>query len=129
MKTELIISIILLALVLIDAIGDAFRFRGWLTPHHITEVVHVAGWIVLWAFFPFSLVYVWLYLCSRIVLFDITFNLTAGLPIGHIGKSSLYDIVLTKFGGWVRQNPVHFAFILRAIALTFWVGLFVKTIR
>lgn len=120
---------ILIGLVLIDAIGDAFRFRGWLTPHHIAEVVHVAGWIALWAFFPFSLVYVWMYILGRIILFDITFNMVAGLPIGYIGKGSLYDIILTKFGGWVGQNPAHFAFILRVIALAGWVGLFVTTIR
>ena len=116
---------ILLGLVLIDAIGDAFRFRGWQIPHHLAEVIHVAGWIAAWALFPFDSIYVWMYLLGRIVLFDIVFNLVGGLPIGYIGKSSLYDIMVTKLGGWVRQNPIHFAFIFRVMALTAWVGLLI----
>jgi predicted Abi (CAAX) family protease len=101
MNEQLIISLILLSLVLLDAIGDAFRFRGWNIPHHIMEVFHVAGWITLWALFGFQVIYIPLYILGRIILFDIVFNLTAGLKIGHIGTSSLYDIILTKFGGWV----------------------------
>lgn len=123
MNEQLIISLILLSLVLLDAIGDAFRLRGWQIPHHLMEVAHVAGWIILWALIDFHVVYVPLYILGRIVLFDIVFNLTAGLSIGHIGTSSLYDIILTKLGGWVKQHPSHFVFIFRFMALVAWLGL------
>ena len=128
MNEPLIVSLCLLGLVLFDAVGDAFRFRGWNIPHHVIETFHVAGWVALWALFGFAPVYVWLYILGRIVLFDIVFNLTGGLPIGHIGDNSIYDIVVTKFGGWVKQHPGHFAFIFRIIALAFWIGTLIKNI-
>jgi len=126
MKEQLIVSLILLALVVLDAVGDAFRLRGWQIPHHILEVFHVAGWVVVWALFAFDLQFVLLYVLGRIVLFDIVFNLTAGLPIGHVGTNSIYDLVVTKIGGWVKQHPGHFAFIFRVMALTAWIGTLIK---
>ena len=126
MKTELIISLVLLGLVLLDAIGDAFRLRSWQIPHHIMEVLHVAGWIAVWALFGFRWEYVLLYVLGRIILFDIVFNLTAGLPIGYVGRSSLYDIILTWFGGWVKQHPAHFVFIFRFMAVLVWIATYVK---
>jgi hypothetical protein len=122
MRVEMLVSLILLGLVVLDAVGDAFRLRGWQIPHHAMEVVHVAGWIVVWGLFGFKTMYIPLYILGRIVLFDVVFNLTAGLPIGHIGKNSIYDIVVTKLGGWFEQNPANFAFIFRFIALAAWVG-------
>ena len=129
MKTELIISLILLGLVMLDAIGDAFRHRHWQIPHHIMEVMHVAGWIAVWALFGFKPVFIAMYIVGRIVLFDVVFNLTAGLPIGHIGRSSLYDIILTWFGSWVKQHPAHFVFIFRFMALLSWIGLLIGMLR
>lgn len=123
---EQLIILILLSLVLLDAIGDAFRLRGWQIVHHIMEVAHVAGWITLWALFGFGPIFIAIYILGRIILFDIVFNLAAGLPIGYIGTSSLYDIILTKFGGWVKQHPAHFVFIFRFMALVAWVGLMIK---
>ena len=122
----LYVSILLLIAVLLDAVGDAFRYRGWQIPHHAMEAFHVALWIYIWAFYDFHISFVWMYIFGRIVLFDIAFNLTAGLPIGYIGRSSLYDIVLTWFGGWVKQHPIHFVFIFRLIALAFWIGSLIK---
>ena len=123
MKEHLVISLIMLGLVVIDGIGDALRLRGWQIPHHIAEILHVSGWIAVWALFGFEMVYIPIYIVGRVILFDIVFNLVAGLPIGHIGKSSLYDIVLTWFGKWVKNSPVHFVFIFRFMALLAWIGL------
>jgi len=128
MNEPLIVSFCLLALVVFDALGDAFRFRGWNIPHHAMESIHVAGWVAIWALFGFAPVYVWLYVLGRIVLFDIVFNLAGGLPITHIGTNSIYDIVVTKLGGWVKQHPGHFAFIFRFMALVSWIALFIKII-
>ena len=128
MNETLIVSLALLALVIFDAVGDAFRLRGWNIPHHTMEVFHVAGWVVVWALFAFDASFVWLYVLGRIVLFDIVFNLTAGLPIGHIGTNSIYDIVVTLIGGWVKQHPGHFAFIFRFMALVSWIGVLIKNL-
>lgn len=128
MKTELIISLVLLGLILLDAIGDALRFRSKQIAHHVMEVIHISGWIALWALFSFQWLFLPMYIMGRIVLFDIVFNLSAGLSIGHIGKSSLYDIVLTWFGGWVKQHPAHFVFIFRFMALIVWIGLLIRLI-
>ena len=126
MKEQLLISLVLLGLVLLDAVGDAFRLRGWQIVHHIAELLTVAVWFAIWALFGFEWMYIILYILGRIVLFDIAFNLTAGLRIGYIGRSSLYDIILTKFGGWVKQHPAHFIFIFRFMALVAWIGLVIK---
>ena len=129
MNEPLIISLSLLALAVFDAVGDAFRFRGWNIPHHVMESIHVAGWVAIWALFgpDFLPVFVYLYILGRIVLFDIVFNLVGGLPIGYIGKTSIYDLFVTALGGWVKQHPGHFAFIFRFMALVTWIALLIKT--
>lgn len=128
MNEPLIVSLILLGLVILDAVGDAFRFRGWNIPHHIMEVLHVAGWFIIWALFgpDFLPAHVYLYILGRIILFDIVFNLTGGLKIGYVGKNSIYDLVVTLIGGWFKQNPANFAFIFRLMALVAWVGTLIK---
>lgn len=126
MSTQLLIILLLVTTVILDAVGDAFRFRTWQIPHHIFEALHVATWITIWWAGSFDLLYVQLYIAARIVLFDIIFNLTAGLNIWYIGRSSLYDIILTWFGGWVKQHPIHFVFIFRLMALAWAVGSVVK---
>jgi len=126
MNEFLIVSLFLLGAVVVDALGDALRLNKELIAHHVMEVIHVALWVVIWAAFGFAPVYIAMYILGRIVLFDIVFNLAAGLPVFYIGTNSLYDIILTKFGGWVKQHPGHFAFIFRFMALVSWIGLLIK---
>ena len=126
MNEQLLVSLLLVALVAVDAIGDAFRLRKWNIPHHALESIHVAGWIGIWAAFGFDWHYITMYVAGRIVLFDIVFNLTAGLPIAYVGENSIYDLIIKLFGGWVKQNPGHFAFIFRAMALTVWIATLIK---
>lgn len=130
MNEFLMTSICLLALVVFDAVGDAFRFRGLNVPHHVMESIHVGGWLAVWALFgpDFLPVHVYMYVLGRIILFDPVFNLVAGLPFFHIGTNSIYDIAVTLFGGWVKQHPGHFAFIFRFMALVAWIGLLIKNI-
>lgn len=128
MNEQLIISLCLLALVVFDAIGDAFRFRGWNIPHHAVESIHVVGWFVIWALFgpDFLPVHVALYILGRVVLFDIVFNIAGGLPIGYVGENSLYDLAVKLWAKWVKQSPANFAFIFRLIAFVFWIGTLIK---
>jgi len=128
MNEFLTVSLFLLGVVVVDALGDALRFLGKQIEHHVMEVIHVTLWVVIWAAFGFQWPYIAMYILGRIVIFDIVFNLAGGLPILHIGKSSLYDIFVTKLGGWVKQHPGHFAFIFRFMALISWIGLLVKTL-
>lgn len=129
MNEPLIVSLALLGLVVFDAVGDAFRFRGWNIPHHVLEVFHVAGWFVVWALFGFLPVHAVMYILGRIVLFDIVFNLTGGLPIGYIGENSLYDMAVKLWAKWWKQSPANFAFIFRFMALVSWIGLLIKILR
>lgn len=126
MNEILIVSLFLLATVLMDAIGDALRFNKELIAHHVFECIHIALWFVIWYAFGFEWVYIAMYVLGRIIAFDIVFNLAAGLPLFYIGNNSLYDIILTRFGGWVKQHPGHFVFIFRFMALVAWVGLIIK---
>ena len=121
-----LVSLLLLIPVIVDAVGDAFRLDNRQILHHVMEVIHIACWVALWAAFGFDPMYIAMYILGRIVLFDITFNLTSGLKIGYVGGSSIYDLLLRVFGGWVKQHPANFAFITRVMALVFWVGLFIK---
>jgi hypothetical protein len=126
MNELIITSISLLVLVVLDAVGDAFRLRKWNVLHHVFEVFHVAGFFAIWALFSFDIIWVPIYILCRIVVFDIVFNVVAGLPITYIGTNSLYDIFVTKLGGWVKQHPGHFAFIFRFMALVALIGLLIK---
>ena len=126
MKEFAIVSLVLLIPVFVDAVGDALRSRGNLITHHIMEVLHVGCWIAIWILFPFQWQYVVMYVLGRIILFDVIYNLTAGVVITYIGNNSLYDIILKKFGGWVKQHPIHFVFIFRFMALVSWIALLIK---
>ena len=126
MKNFLFISLVLLVVVAVDATGDAFRLRGWQVPHHVMEIFHVGLWIYIWAFYKFHRDLIWTYILGRIIVFDLVFNLVAGLSIGYVGDSSIYDISVRMFGELVNQHPVHFAFILRFIAFLGWISVVIK---
>ena len=127
MEEARIVALLLLIPVMVDAVGDALRLRDKLVLHHIMEVLHIGCWISLWGMFGFDMWYVAFYILGRIILFDIVFNLSAGLPIGYVGSTSIYDSLLRLFGDWVKQHPANFAFITRALALVVWVALFIRS--
>lgn len=95
------IILLFLLVILLDAIGDALndsRRKGighllqaiyvgllLLSPFYINIAIEVIGW------------YLTAYICLRIALFDITYNLTRKLPWNYIGKTSLWDRVRMSF--------------------------------
>ena len=118
-----IVSIILFGIMIIDAAGDAFRIHQWQTVHHIMESVDVAAWIVVWALFDFSPLYIVMYITGRIALFDPIFNLIAGYKLTYSGKSSLYGRLLSWFQTKVKE-PGALVWVIRGLALIFWIAWF-----
>lgn len=118
MNTFTIISLLLLVQVINDAIGDAFRLKGWQVVHHAVETFQIAGWIVLWAFFGFELQFVVMYIMGRIWLFDIIFNLISGNRLLYVGVSDLVGILIRK----LPVPDVHLSFIIKFLALLVWIA-------
>jgi len=116
-----IVSLVLLAIMAIDAAGDAFRIHKWQNLHHGMEVVGVAAWIAIWALFEFSPIYVVMYITGRIAFFDPLLNLIAGYKLTYAGKSSVYGRLLSWFMSKVK-NPGILIWVIRALALIWWVA-------
>ena len=117
-------SLALLALVILDATGDAFRALGWQILHHIMESLQIAGWVAVWALFEFNLVFVVMYILGRFVGFDAVFNLIKGNPFFYVGDSSIYGTVLSWFTGAVKTPPTLLVSMLKFMALIWWVAWF-----
>lgn len=135
------ITILLLLIVVIDATGDAFRFKGWDVVHHVMETLQIAAWFafaVLFAAFCMNSVhanesvmavvmgqwhYALIYVLGRIWLFDLLFNIITGHDPLYMGKSDLVGRSVIWFSGKVKQDYKHFSFIIKAMALIAWIGL------
>jgi hypothetical protein len=125
MSEFMIVSLVLLGVMLIDAAGDAFRIHQWQNLHHAMEVVGVGAWIAIWALFEFSPIYIVMYITGRIAIFDPVLNLIAGYKLTYAGKSSVYGRLLSWFMSKVK-NPGILIWIIRALALIWWVAWFVS---
>jgi len=117
-------SLALLLLVLLDASGDAFRLQGWQVAHHSMEAMMIVGWVAVWALFKFNPVYIVMYLLGRFIVFDVTFNLIAGLDWWYIGESSLYGRFIVWFSDVVKQPVVLMVSMPKFMALVWWVAWF-----
>ena len=135
MKEELIISLVLLALVILDAIGDASRDRGWQQLRHSFEALQIGVWLTLCVLIgrgviAFDWTYVVIYTIGRVWAFDYPNNLIAQRPIGYVGKSSLDGRIYHWMAGTDRErfrHPVeNFSFIIKFMALLSWIALIVK---
>ena len=120
-----IVSLVLLGVMLLDAAGDAFRIHQWQNLHHGMEVLGVGAWIAIWALFDFSPIYIVMYVTGRIAIFDPILNLIAGYKLTYAGKSSVYGRLLSWFMSKVK-NPGILIWVLRALALIWWVAWFVS---
>jgi len=120
-----IVSLVLLGVMLLDAAGDAFRIHQWQNLHHGMEVLGVGAWIAIWALFDFSPIYIVMYVTGRIAIFDPILNLIAGYKLTYAGKSSVYGRLLSWFMSKIK-NPGILIWVLRALALIWWVAWFVS---
>ena len=113
-----IISLLLLLQVILDASGDAFRFRGWQIVHHMTESIQIAGWFAIWALFGFDWQFIVMYIMGRIVVFDLVFNLIAGNKLFYVGESDLIGKLMHR----LPVAPEHISFITKFIAALVWIA-------
>lgn len=116
-----IVSIILVLVVILDAVGDGLRWIDKQVPHHIVEIVRELIWVSMVAYFMKNWFIIPIYFLARIALFDPIINLVAGKGIGYIGSSSIYDRLLKQFASWVKE-PGILIWILRALALIWLVA-------
>src|SRR6056297_304148 len=89
--------VLLIILVLVNAIEDAFRDEGKKELAHLFNTLHIAGWFCMMSF-PISLILVVQYVLARFALFDITYNLMRGIDLFYIGSTSIYDKLWRWFG-------------------------------
>ena len=135
MEAHMIFILVLLFQVVLDAVGDGFRVRGWQKPHHTMESVQIAVWLFLGAaiakeWVDFQWYYMWMYVLGRIWLFDLVMNPIMLQKLFYISKSSFDG----AFYYWVMgdgnpnrkiQWPVTpFAIVIKALALIWWVSWF-----
>lgn len=120
MSSFLVVSLILLALVALDAIGDGFRWIGKQVAHHIVEGIRELIWASLVAYFMGVWVIIPMYVLARIAIFDPIINLVAGKGINYVGSNSLYDRILKWFSSKVKE-PGHLIWVIRAIALIWFI--------
>lgn len=123
MDEHIIISLCLLGLVILDATGDALRLRMRQIMHHMLESLHLVLFFVIWALFGFKWEYVLIYIMGRIVVFDVIFNLVAGLPVLYVGEGSVYDIAIRKVASVFPVHPSNPSFIFKFMALLVWISL------
>ena len=124
MRTEMIIPLTLLLIVVLDAAGDALRLRKHQVISHAAEAVQTVLWIAVWALFEFQVYYIAMYILGRFIVFDLVFNLIVGNEIFYIGESSLYGRGLKWLARKVRQPIGLFISMPKLMALGWWVAWF-----
>jgi len=115
-----IISLVLLAIVLLDAVGDGLRWNGKQVAHHAVEIIREGIWLSMVAIFMDNWLIVPMYIVARIIFFDPIINLVAGKGLGYVGSSSIYDRILKWFSFKVKESG-QLIWVLRAMALIFWI--------
>jgi len=122
MSEFVIISLILLAIVLLDALGDGLRWIGKQMIHHAIEALREAIWLAMVVYFTGNYVIIPMYITARIALFDPIINMVAGQGLGYIGSNSIYDRTLKLFMSWVKE-PKMLIWVIRVLALISFVTL------
>ena len=106
MKPYLVILYLIICVVL-GASADALYFDGnKLLSHSLGSLetgLLLMGALVFKLERKHWLAFIVSYVTWRIVGFDITYNLVAGLPWNHIGTTSLWDKFFSKYAidGWI----------------------------
>ena len=116
-----IISLILLGIVILDALGDGLRWIGKQVAHHVVEILREAIWLAMVVYFTGQPQLIVMYITARIAFFDPIINLIAGKGLGYVGSSSIYDRLLKWFSGRVKE-PGHLIWVLRVMALIWFVA-------
>jgi len=131
MEQYIIVSLLLLVPVILDALGDSFRIRGWQNLHHTMESAREAFWIgmivavsPLLGWLEFEWYYIGMYILGRIWLFDPILNLVSDFDFFYISDSSTDGRILI----WLSSDKVFDvpvilpAAMVKFIALVWWVA-------
>ena len=136
---------ILLMVLVLDAVGDAFRTNRHYTLHHIAESVNVGLSISLlfigyissgknieigqyiihskdYVNFAHLLCAVGFYVTSRFVFFDLIYNLVTKQPLGYIGTkgSSIYVDIFYWIARNDESNLGFVVTLLKGFGFIFW---------
>ena len=117
-----IVSILLLLIVSLDALGDAFRRRNRQVLHHVMDTLQIALWMAIWGLFGFDLYYVFMYVLARFALFDLIYNIAAGHSWWYIGDSSIYDKAIRWFAKTARAPIAYVVAVPKIMSLVWFVA-------
>lgn len=127
MKHEkLIIPCCYAVIVILLAVADALFFNGYKSNSKIIEELAHIGLISVPLLYPKSQTYRYLfkllltYWFLRIALFDISYNIVAGLDVNYIGTTDIWNnilrqIKLNAFSMWAFRS-----FFIGLVALIWW---------
>ena len=104
--------LIALFLIVFEALYEGFKLRKWHIISEIIEFIYLAcitfvifgwynGYFAATATNPDFWFVLFGYVLLRFAIFDLIFNLSAGLSVFYIGKTKLFDKLLSKLGAWV----------------------------
>jgi len=115
-------GLILLLLVVLNATGDASRLLHWQMTAHVIQVVHLAGWIAIWALFDFKRYYVAMYILARVWAFDLVHNLWTGMKLLYMGENDPVGWLVIHFAELVKQDYINFSLVLKILAFIWWLA-------
>jgi len=124
---EHILILILLVQVILDAVGDGARDRGWQRVHHDLEAIREGIWLALLVLTGFQLIdFQWylilVYIFGRIWAFDPINNLIAKRPIGYVGETSIDGIIYNAIANLFKAPVENASFIFKFMALLAWIA-------
>ena len=121
------ILLIFILLIFTEAVYEALKLRGKDTLSGVIEFFNRALTIVLLSLFMAGWSWdlkndgagyvIGGYVLLRFALFDVLYNLTAGLPLFYIGETKIYDKLWQKFFEWTHFPEGHFLWMIKLIAL------------
>jgi len=119
--TPILIISYLLLLVVLDATGDAFRFKGWQKAHHFCETLQVAMWLALFAltglgYMEFRWVYIMIYILERVLFFDPIWNGITGHRWLYVGENDLMGMAIRGIAKLFKVPYEHPSFMVKFIS-------------
>jgi len=118
---------VFLFLIVTESVYEALKLRGKDTLSGVIEFFNRALTIVLLSLFMDGWSWdlkndgagyvIGGYVLLRFALFDVLYNLTAGLPLFFIGKTKFYDLFWRKFFELTKFPESHFLWMFKLIAL------------
>lgn len=100
------LAMIIIVILIAQASSDALFFLKKKRLSKLIECLYIALFLILPVFlksidFHYMSALILFYLFARLAIYDIVFNLTAGLSINYVGNTSyIYDDFISKLKNW-----------------------------